>query len=63
MSRGPQGFRQRDVVRALKAIRAAGEEPARIEFDPDHKRFTIITTAGKPVEVSETAEPEREITL
>jgi hypothetical protein len=37
MPRGDQTFRQTDVVRAIKAARAAGEEIARIEIDRDGK--------------------------
>lgn len=42
MPRGDQTFRQTDVVRAIKAARAAGEDVARIEIDRDGKIVVVI---------------------
>lgn len=39
MSRGPCTFRQSDLLRAIKALKAAGEQVVGIRFD----------SAGKPV--------------
>jgi hypothetical protein len=44
MPRGPCSFKQRDVVRALRATRAAGMEVTRLEIAKDG---TIILVAGK----------------
>ena len=49
MARGPCAFKQRDVMRALKATRAAGIEIARVEITKDGK---IIVVAGKQQEGS-----------
>jgi hypothetical protein len=45
VSRGAHTFRQSDVVRAIKAVRAAGEQVARIEIDRDGK---IVLSIGAP---------------
>jgi hypothetical protein len=45
MSRGPQTFKQRDLVRAVKAVAAAGMSVAKVEVDKDGK---IIVVVGKP---------------
>ena len=45
MGHGPCTFKQRDVIAAVKAARAAGVEVARVEVDKDGK---IIVVAGKP---------------
>jgi hypothetical protein len=44
MTRGPLSFRQRDVVRAVKAAQAAGIEVARIELD---QRGKIVIVSGE----------------
>jgi hypothetical protein len=45
MSRRPGLFRQSDLVRALRAARAAGVEVDRVEIDRDGK--LVIVVAGK----------------
>lgn len=50
MGRGPCAFKQRDVVRALKATRAAREKVARFEIAKDGK---IIVVTGKDEEMSD----------
>jgi hypothetical protein len=35
-------FNQREVARALKAARLAGERPDRVEIDPTTGRITVI---------------------
>ena len=46
MSRGPATFRQRDLTAAVKAMRAAGCEVARVEIGKDGK---IIVVTGKAI--------------
>jgi hypothetical protein len=48
MSRVAQTFRQSDVVRAVKALRAAGEAVARVEIDRDGKIVVIVGDPAKP---------------
>jgi len=45
MSRGACTFRQRDVEAAVRAVRDAGVEVARVEVDKEGK---IVVIAGKP---------------
>ena len=45
MARGPQTFKQRDLVRAIKGAKAAGVQVAKVEIDKDGK---IAITIGKP---------------
>jgi hypothetical protein len=45
MSHGPQRFWKRDVIRAVRAVQAAGMTIARVEVDKDGK---IIVVAGEP---------------
>ena len=47
MSRGPHTFRQGDVTRAVRAVRAAGVEVLRVEVD---KTGRIVVVTGKPEE-------------
>ena len=47
MARGASRFRQTDLVRAIKAAKAAGEEVSKIEVDAGGKLRIIL---GKPVE-------------
>jgi hypothetical protein len=51
MARGRLRFRQKDVVRAVKAVKAAGIEVGRIEISPDG---TITIRPGKPVSMTDT---------
>jgi len=44
VSRAPSTFRQNDVTRAVKAVRCAGVEIARVEIAKDGK-IVIITAA------------------
>jgi|KBSMisStandDraft_5_1062788.scaffolds.fasta_scaffold70174_2 hypothetical protein len=53
MSRDRLTFRQRDITAAIKAVKAAGEEVARIEVT--HEGFVIHP--GKP---DDSAEPDLE---
>jgi hypothetical protein len=57
MSHGPQRFWKRDVVRAIKAARAAGVPIARVEVDKDGK---IIVVAGEPAKDPATKEGANE---
>jgi hypothetical protein len=52
--RGPARFKQRDVTRALKAMKAAGVE-GRIEIESGGK---IVIVMGKPSEQSAFVLPE-----
>jgi hypothetical protein len=45
MARGPATFRQRDLMAAVKAMRMAGFEIARVEVDKSGK---IVVVPGKP---------------
>jgi hypothetical protein len=50
-------FNQREVARALKAARLAGERPDRVEIDPATGRITVILTKVDDVKDEDT--PER----
>ena len=54
MSRGPATFRQRDLTAAVKAMRAAGCEVARVEIGKDGK--IVVVTGKGAAEVSEAAD-------
>ncbi|HMN37201.1 MAG TPA: hypothetical protein PKD49_05755 [Hyphomicrobium sp.] len=47
MARGPCTFKQIDVMRAMRAVREAGEEVQGVEFYRDG-RFKILTAANAP---------------
>ena len=54
--RSTNRFNSREVARALKAARLAGERPERVEIDPQSGKITVIiaqasdaTTATQPV--------------
>jgi hypothetical protein len=49
MARAPSTFRQLDVTRAIKAVRAGGVDIARIEIDRAGK--IVIITATEPAQV------------
>lgn len=49
MSRAPSTFRQRDVTAAMKAVRDAGFDVARVEID---KAGKIVILTGKPAEAT-----------
>jgi len=55
-SRRPCAFRQRDVVRAVRAVAAAGERIARVEIDKAGKIVVVIDSKSEstvPVSVNE----------
>jgi hypothetical protein len=45
MSRGKLKFKQQDITRAIRAVRAAGIEIGQIEIAPDGR---IVVRPGKP---------------
>jgi hypothetical protein len=47
MSRTPSAFRQTDITRALKAVRAAGYSAARILIDKNGQIDITTTTDGE----------------
>jgi hypothetical protein len=49
MSHGALTFRQGDLTRALKAVRAAGVEVARVEVDKEG-RISVIVKDGRLTE-------------
>jgi hypothetical protein len=56
MSRGPQKFRQTDIVKAVKATKAAGLNVLRIEINPDGKIVVVpghVGASADPVDVNE----------
>ena len=44
--RRPATFRQSDLVRALKAARAAGVEVDRVEIGPDGRMVVVLSREG-----------------
>jgi hypothetical protein len=53
MARAPSTFRQQDVTRAVKAVRAAGVNIGRIEIDPAGKIVIILATEETEAEHAE----------
>ena len=53
MARGPLTFRQRELVRALKGVRAAGLEVSKVEIDKEGKIVVIIGKSDAPPDVRE----------
>jgi hypothetical protein len=45
VSRGRCKFKQSDVVRAIKAVAAAGAKVSRVEIDPEGK-IVVVTADG-----------------
>jgi hypothetical protein len=50
--RRPSKFRKSDVVRAIKAVVAAGIDPAQVEIEPDGK-IVVRTPTSSPERHSE----------
>jgi hypothetical protein len=46
MANQPHTFKDRDIKRVIKAVRATGEHVARVELDPYTGKIAVIT--GKP---------------
>ena len=59
MARGPLTFRQQDVVRALKSVRAAGIEVTRVEIDKTGK--IVMVTSKASTELPELENPWDEV--
>ena len=53
MSRAPSTFRQQDVTRAVKAVRRAGVEIARVEVDKSGKIVIIPVSACAVLDVKD----------
>jgi hypothetical protein len=47
MSRGPRTFRQGDLTRVVKAVRAAGVEVARVEVDKAGRIVVVTAKEGE----------------
>lgn len=47
MSHGPQTFKKGDLVRALRAVKAAGEKVQRVEVDKDGRIIVIVGDADQ----------------
>jgi hypothetical protein len=47
MTRGPNSFKQGDVTRAVRAVRAAGVPVVRVEVERDGKIVVIVGEAEK----------------
>jgi len=55
MSHGAQKFTKRDVIRALRAVKAAGEKVQRVEVDKSGK---IVVVVGDAEQTATTATGE-----
>jgi hypothetical protein len=53
MAHGPLTFRQRDLARALKGVKAAGLEVSKVEIDKEGKIVVIIGKADAPCHATE----------
>ena len=49
MSRGPQTFRQRDLLKAIKVAHLAGMSIAEIRVDKDGAHIVTVAEPGKTV--------------
>jgi hypothetical protein len=47
VSRGPQTFRQRDLTRAVRAVRNAGVDVLRVEVDGTGKIVVVTVQSGE----------------
>ena len=50
MPRRPSMFRETDIKRALRAVRAAGIHDARLEIEPVTGKITIMTGSNSDIE-------------
>ena len=50
MPRRPCTFRETDIQRALRVVRAAGIEDARLEIEPVTGKITIMTSSNSDAE-------------
>jgi hypothetical protein len=64
MPKGTSAFRQSDVTRAVKAVKAAGEPVARVEIDQEGK-IVVITRVGTALvsDESDITTEDREVVL
>jgi hypothetical protein len=60
VSRSPHTFRQGDLTRAIKAVRAAGVPVAKVEVDRDGKIVVIIGDRDQTAEAEELASSSSE---
>ena len=52
MARGKLTFRQRDLVAAIRAVKVAGQEIAKVEIDSEGKISILTTSALKRTELA-----------
>jgi hypothetical protein len=53
MPRGPRAFKQRDVTRVMRAVKAAGVDIGRVEVDLATGKIVIVTNACSREQVSD----------